>query len=569
MFNLFLICVFATSACLAVDFVPASNSRQNANPIAEWVHLYKQIFEPSNSLENPINLQKLRTVLAKMNSIEQNETYRAILGSIDGWAGYRINHYKNLVDQSYDANLLETRQHSITDLLLRTFRYEINDCTSDYFEILNEILSTFETSPISDILIENRKKQFINCWTRLMKSFVGSEHILGSTSRMSAVKLGSMAYPYERGIVLPSTAQSADNQIELVRIAKIIANYLKIVQSKPINQDFSRSFEYFIEIPCKLLIDATKHVVKHIHSILKFTGTSRDFISTDDILNLNAYIFCDRVMSYTKNIESLVMQNMNSNMALKTEENETVIDLDSETDEDANEDDVEDLDDEDSDDVNLITQHSFDGHLIATDEPEAKRQRLDPLETQAAIDNQAQQNNPQVNSHNLNIVEIHKNIGRGKATRYPVRWSDGSVTIETREDLAKNHSKSLNFHLKKMHSYRQNRYYSKKTGRVPWETDQQLDVVSRILDSPRIPKRVAKLDLTGPRRVVLVEKGPGIGRNSKYTTTWSDGTKTIETKGYLVDNWRDSWLDYIRYMGNVRKSKWLAKKRLKNKQDKQ
>lgn len=41
------------------------------------------------------------------------------------------------------------------------------------------------------------------------------------------------------------------------------------------------------------------------------------------------------------------------------------------------------------------------------------------------------------------------------------------------------------------------------------------------------------------QRVVCIEKGLGRAKNIRYPTLWSDGTTTMESRAYLVENWRD------------------------------
>lgn len=536
MINLLLICIVATS-CSAVE--PDQTDLGNftatmVNPINRWIELHNRIYDSEKTLDS----DEIKTILSEMSSIEETSMFR--IGFQDELKGYRINKFRHLVHKYNKVNPLTSRDLTITNLLLRTFDHDSNDCSGDYFEQLNDIMKSFQQSPISELLRNNREFQFQNCWRRLINSLVSTSLLLGTGVREPLNRLVALVYPSPNVINVPAvdswTMTSAYEQ-ESKRITSLIGKFMLSLNINLRAKDFQKDFRIFVERPCKLLIERTKQIMMDIYKMIRYTGHEKSFISDEDVTIINRYMMCRRIVADSSSISAemaMIAKNRDPNKSgnreiglNRSDESERAVEL---------------ITQQDMTSVEPVIReaHASTGlqSIGSEDERPAKRPRL--VGSMAMIE----ASRAKLTTDTKEVMKVLKAIGRGRNTLYRTLWSDGSITTETRENLELNCRGEWDryYHERKLTTQR--RHYHKK------------------ICGPAQPTPPDTAE-PGPPFVTEVLQAVGRGKKALYPTNWSDGSQTYETKDYLMNDWGGPWRKLVRRLGLARQHKYL-----KNKKDK-
>lgn len=548
--------ILANPSCLAMD--PSSTQDINysstyaINPRSRWVELHKQLYDdfPTPAL----NLSQTKSILEEMSSIEKSEVYKTDIEPFIESKGFRIKKYKQLVDKLYEADLLDKRDSTITDILLIIIEHDFNDCTANHFNLINNIYETLEYSPIAGALQENRNEQYANCWQRLMDIITTSSLILGSSSRNSLNSLTTLIYPpYQYGIVNfnnnnITSLRSYKYRDEFAYISGTIAQFLSLRARENDASDYEREFRRLIEQPCKTLVDATIHIASHIYAILKFIekDNSLNLVTNEQILILNRYSLCYRIINDLKNIRTKVIENINN------------IELNYNIFESASTQPITTTDAQTSEyDMNLITQiEPFDQDLFR--EPVKRRRKNVP---EKSIRSQPSRADYDENSGKI-VYKIFGGFGSGRGARYPTYWSDKSITMEHEEYLKKHWPTAWNNKTedpKAVHEAQRKTRLNKRLFSEISQNDEELD---NNHDNDDEELDLDKIRLHSDKSLKVVEVRPGIGRGiySLYPAIWSDGSASMETKEYLQTHWNDQWMTQVRKMRMARKRRYVAKK---------
>lgn len=502
--------IFIALPCSAVN-LDKSNGL-SSGPLARYIELYGRINDDHSSAVS-LNLAELKNILSEMSMIEHVEMYRLGLKQQNELRQYFIANYQYLVDESIEKGFIVNSNDSITDILLQTFDYDSNVCTGIYFDFLKEINETFEHTGFAEALRENSEIQLRNCWERLMDSLSATSNLLGTRYIETLNEVTAHANKDSQNIVIPPTlTESRRSHHESIRIAKTIAEVLTDYGTNNELINYGLQFRNHIERPCRLLIDKSKQIMLDVYGILKYTGLAEDFIGEDEVKNVNRYLLCERILADLGVISVIVAGT------------------------------------HDRSDVDLITQllpnnpnsqdqRYFTRHLSpmkAKRQPNLKRKR-----NESTLDKLMSVSEP-IDPNAKRVIKVEHGIGRGKNIRYPTIWSDGSVTSETKDYLVEHWFKPWFEHYSKRKNSNYRRYMSKSRaeGKIPpskrrKQTDNQLDQLDPNLSS------------TFPR-VTRIEKAVEVGPDIKYITHWSDNSTTFEDKQYLVMNWTDRWVEFVR-----------------------
>lgn len=541
--------------CLAVEpgqtslFGLGYQSTSSINSMFRWLELHGQIYDyyPSKSLSLP----QIKSLLDEMSTIEKTEAFKADLKPFIQMKKLRVNDYQALVDRSYEEDLLDSRDATMTDLLLRTFDHELNDCTSDYLELLDDINVAFAQSSMSLALKANRRSQYANCWQRFMDILRPSSELFGSEVRSNLNNIARRIYPTAAGIVISQSHQSsAQRRVESMRLAEIIADFLRNDGDEMNVIDYFRQFRRLVLKPCELLIDTTSHVMTHIYAMLALSGTQRNFIRNDHTLILNRYMLCDRIIADRDFISSSVMRYTGTHDWELLEPTNPNLDKSA----------IPVSPAIGNNSFDLITQQF--PVLPDSSEPVAKRPRISEPSTNIewAL---ARPANPM--KRGKKVVKIFEGVGKGRGAKYPTYWTDKSITREYGSYLKKHwpnewrdrETKSVQKNLARAQgvSTKAKLHYPNK------------DVESRIVESLGLssqdPQVVYSENLAEPAStwVVEVRRGIGRGKHALYPAIWSDGSASLESKEYLEREWYEAWIRLMRRMRSARKNRWWNKKK--------
>lgn len=570
--------------CLAVEpeqqFVGQTNRRDAFSSIDRWDELYKQIFDdyPTRSISS----SQLKDTLDEMSRIEQTEAYRSKLKSFIGFKGYRSLHYRELVEQCYNANILIERDATITNLLLQTFDFHSNDCNKIYFEHLNEIYKTFEYKPIAKALEENRDLQYENCWHRLINQVISASMVLGSRIKEPLNKLVTIIYP-DSDVILPSTINKNDSRhnTESVRISRNIAQFLhaEAIKNCPemvLDNNHAQDFEHFIINPCKSLIKATSNAMAAIYEMLEMTTKSGELINPIQTKILNRFMMCQRIVI---NDRDFIMFNVNEYMKildLQTDSSEkfkeiqqrssipyqqTMIPIQNLLDSGRKQ--IErsakiDISTEltlatrsrsPEPDVELITQHSLinENEPISDEELHQFGVKRRKTTTDAVLDDGPQPVRPVGQNHI--VVRVDKSFGKGPLVKYQTVWLDGTVTEESRVYLQENWPHILKEFERKRKAENQARYSFRKKAKSRSTKPTKKPFIplsdSHFYGTPSLAQIDPNMQRPHDpsRSVVRIEQGiPRYsGKFTMYPTIWSDGTRSLELRDYLAQNWSEAW----------------------------
>lgn len=499
MFHLLVLCLIAISA-IAVD--PNQNLTDHpAGTIAHYRELYRQVFDDSTS--NVMSTTEIKLVLEEMSSFEQTDLYKSGLKLVNGPKGYFMNQYYSLVDEAYKRNFLTKRDSTLTDLILQTFEFSQNSCTSDYFDQLNDIYETFEHLTIAIALKENRDSQYQNCWLRLMSSFNATSMLIGSRYIDQLDKLLSIVYRNIDDIIVPSAnTNSLAYRTESGRIAKKIGQFL---DDQGANDN--ESFEHLVLQPCKLLIGRTEIIMNDINALLRYNNYKMNSITSQNSRIINRYILCNRIIANLQLIQSDVILQHDRMSGF-----------------------------DNLHDLQLITHHvpieldtggsSLDRAREQECLPKRKRKRVD--DTKASV------------------VKIEPGLGRGRNIKYPTIWSNGSRSMETKDYLVEFWNDLWCEHDRNRRST--NYYRSQNTTRTEAKQGELEKAIIAGTDNNR--------------KVIRIEKGLGRGPHAKYKCTLSDGTISMENKRFLTKHCPDLWYKHYRSLKNANKASFRERRKI-------
>lgn len=603
---LIIFCVFATTC----NYGFAGPSDKGSSPLTRWIHLHRLIYDADPNVN--IELPQLISILNEMSAIEQSDVFKIGLKSVDELLGYEIKHFKELVRKYYEVNLLSNEDATITDLLLQTFDHESNDCTEKYFKELDEIYWNFRSIPMTRALQENRKLQYRNCWSRYMQSVTGVCKLLGSRIRNSLDELVTNIHtnrPNEP-MELSSNSSSAVYHKESIEIARKIGQFLmiKAKQEQKIAtlQYANDKFERLVKYPCKILLDETKQIMMKVFAMLGYSG-NEDFISANDALILNRFLFCYRIESDANFISSIIaefirnghsnqdilnLQMISSSVGHNIDERYNQQDLDPSSHLSAcfpSEIGSTSVVNNDGEcDFNLITQDIPLNEHISSELPQNQQLSLNPHNSTPLASPIIESEQNAMNNNNMRrVIRIDKGNIRGVYHKYPVHWSDGSITYETKSYLLLHWPDRLSALYKKMRFEKRNRHKNRKlamqnknndnnnNGKNNYENNDNnpgnsndLDTIQEDLEEEPSDKRArieheqaetnsySGSDRKGAVKVVRIEFASGRGPNIRYRTTWSDGTTTLESKNFLVENCHELWVAYQRSLMEVRRERY-------------
>lgn len=561
MIFLVIITLFTTPslAVLPSSISSGASSTTISSTIAQWIDLYKQIYD--NTMP-AVETMRIGTILTEMFEIEKTEPFKIGLRPLieSGW--YRIDPFKQLVQRYNKTNFLNNRDATITDLLLRTFDHESNDCTADYFEKLADIYNHFLNRPIARGLQDNRELQYKNCWRRLMNILAASSMVLGSSVRNRLDDLALLAY------FSPDDSLGLDCPVEISRIAEVLGQFLGVHADRTHVGDTWTQFHILVKQPCKVLIESSsQQITDRIREISKLSGDNRHFITSEDASIIKRYMLCHRIMAMPEFIlcdmikhVDVTRDHSHSNRLLELTADEignfpsrrstgtTQINPSISTD--------LKLGFPIDDSADLVTQQlPFD---ISEDKScEDNRDRQEEMNDTAAEPILADGTESGIQpKQNPKIVSIDKTVGMGMATRYITRWSDGSKTLERRQFLRKNWPQEM----KAFHKKRKSAYNAKYLNNLAKENISCQPDPSRLIDQDRVDKRRKLSEEVTPydavesnnmvddntRVVVSVGKCKGRGVNAKYPTLWSDDTTSMESKSSLLADWPDQFNSLMR-----------------------
>lgn len=523
----------------AADPNPSSIESQlkpSGSLITRWLELYRQIHEPE---ESQINLVQARAVLREMSAIERTDVYILGLRPLDNLLGYPINHYEDLLNTLYQDGFIEVRDANITQFLLRIFEGDLNNCTKDYFQKLNQVSRKFERFPIVDALRESRELQERDCWSRLIDFMASGAKVIGSADLEPLNELASVAYNNADGLTLTT------DWTESNRIDKIIAQFLEGKGYQRNNQRIA--FQRLFQLPCKLFVDSTKHVVAQFQAILRTRCPIEDVVTSQHASPLSLYKLCHVIMDES----DIIGLNLVQSMGMIEDETEFVADKGNQNKTTNNPGaGVR------SNSANLITQHlpadlqNDDLRLEADfqDEPAPKRARIENPLDQATGDQTTGDQASRDSANTKQVVEIIGSSGKGRNISYFTKWSDGSVTVEKKKYLVDNWNSVWNFATRKRQALSQRKYYRPKHS--------QLDA----FDTSQIPldaqddqaHRRNSSDMVANRSVIKVERSKKVEGINKFPVIWSDGSKSFETKEFLESHWPEALKEL---MNRLRESK--------------
>lgn len=525
--------------------------------------------------DNPnekLSLKDLIDLLEDMNLIEQDKSFN-LADSNDELSILRAYRFQHLLKMHNKLNVFTKRDKTMTKLLLRTFNYDANDCTKEYYAELNNIYANIVQTQTIDALNESRELQYKNCWQRLMNLTLVANFTIGSDVRSllesindlvnantnQMINSSSILYPYDH----------ENHQQESRRISQIIRNLLiKEGDSKDLIKEFKISIEY----PCRLLVDRMKNIMIDVFDLIGSSYFDKNHITNEDAKMINTYITCHRLITdsdficFNINQQNVVVSNANErerfDLNQPIEYNENV----------------------------LITQYNpvnaNQGLNVDANQQPTNTEDLFEVDNlpQLIIPNTFNQILQAPMENNKRVIRVLTNTGRGKNSSYRTLWSDGSISVEKKDHLIAKWPRAW----KRYYRKRKNRYnmrYNARKSCKPTPTldydDEDEDNLFQLDDdnynsdnencqdqlSPTERKICHMLPMVGPLKVVLIGRPKGRARHITYPTYWSDGTKTMEKKEYLQTHWNEPWMVLVRRMRYTRQIKWLNKKNKNNQQE--
>lgn len=153
---------------------------------------------------------------------------------------------------------------------------------------------------------------------------------------------------------------------------------------------------------------------------------------------------------------------------------------------------------------------------------------------------------------NLMVVRILNGIGRGRNVKYPTEWSDGTVSMECKEYLQSRWPNQWLYHQRMRAALDRLKFFGKgfideelvRLGRsIQLDLNQDADLIS------------------GNLSVIKIERPNKMAGENRYPTVWSDGSKTLEDKQVLMENWREAWDELVERLKVNNRRHYLAKRK--------
>lgn len=245
----------------------------------------------------------------------------------------------------------------------------------------------------------------------------------------------------------------------------------------------------------------------------------------------------------------------------------------------------------DNETVNLITQH------LLQDSENLNEQEASQTESDSGSKKEAAAKGPKIlessekqvkkrkvkakppiardpNSETKFVVNILAGKGRGKWILYPTIWSDGSQTMERKEKLLEDWPVEWHYFNNARRSVKQRSFYARKIAKNPksvrryrkskyemtYQEYQSMGECSgQFKFSPTKP--LPPDPIANNRFVVSIGRSLGRGTYAKYPVTWSDGSKSLECKNYLINYWEAAWKEMDREAKAYRQRKYIENKK--------
>lgn len=549
-FQMILIILFVILAlpCFAV------RHSSNVNNAPRWIDLSRQIYDESGPA---IEITRLRTILMEISAIESTEAFRVGLRPLIESGDYPIYPFKELVQRYNKTVFLNNSDATITDLLLRTFDHDSNDCTADYFEMLVDIYKHMDNRPIAEALQHNRELQYKNCWRRLMNILQATSLLLGSNVTNRLNDLATLVYPNK---ILSFKPPQMTSVTESKRVSQIVTEYLRGHKIEYNINNYINNFLYLLKKPCKLLVDATKNVMSLVWDIEIFSPDKRNSIGDDDDKLLLTHSLCNRILAD----QHLILSNLLHSTIVKSGDSK-----------------------DGRQPVSSDTLYGQTEGGLPMEEKISTDLRLsqpiddkpDDLITQdlpfvAGPSNEHSTKHPE-SLHQLAVVEsVLDNVGKATASRFLTKWSDGSETFERRQYLQDNWPEQLKAFLRKRNKGYQSKYIN--SIRLDWAakvnstnpsdaTDQQPPTKRRRVIKPvglSNPETSAMVraetgDIKEVPVVISVDRCVGRGAKARYPTLWSDGKITHEEKSYLQSQWPNEWSALLKSLSSLNYNRYI------------
>lgn len=543
MIHLLILLIFAVT-CSATnhDNVKHGENQSRSRPelIARWIELDK-LMNDDHIPQKSITLSDLRLILKEKSEIEKTASFRSISIQSDKSLYDRLSKHRDLVNTARNSRVLINSDATVTNVLLKTFDLDANDCTTEYLVQLNEIYAKLENRLISSALDENRLYQYENCWRRLIGIVNSGSMLLSHNAGTILNTLGSLVYPYWLGLIEQPKAdsESVKNFLEVARISHLISKFLSRLKEHENFKDYLAAFEHFVEFPCEILIDTSIHVMSHVYGLLKLMGENKRFITIDDAILVNRYAMCDKVMLDVDEIRSYLEK-----LAYPMDESGQSSPIE-----------IVQIPDEPHEIVNEPNQQGVE--LITQQLPvkNSDKRHARKIDQMSELGSSAAQSSRQNLKPDVTVSRILKTNSRGYNVRYPTIWSDGMVTSESKAYLVSHWKDAWDKFCRLRHSEWQFKYASRKAG-YPCENE-----LSNTIDTGDTSK------LNEKAFVIRIEQGKGRGIESLHPTHWSDGRRTTETREYLKANWQEPWDDLIRRVKELNRRKYESRlKRTKEQQ---
>lgn len=518
---LLLLCIFA-SICLAVDLnLNSSDDEQltQVRPVARWIELHKQIFD-HNSSGNDLNLGNVKNMLLEMSTIEQTDMFKVENEPINQILDYHIKEYKQLVRKSWDLNLIDNLDVTVTNLILQTLDINSTNCTEKYFKQLDEIYGNMEHIPLARFLQENRQLQHKFCWNRYMDLLRSNCMLLSNRAVLRLDKLVAAYKGTDPSLIINLTRDEDSPKFrdENLQIDKAMMSVIHRAESpkaaEVTNESYNKKLKHHFIQQCQLLIDETNYMMKKIIVMLGIRRNSSNFMTADHALMINRFRLCERILA----IRDLFSPNVIESIYDRTDKPLTTRDV---------------IPDKTDKSKSLIELGMDASHRLNSKIGSSSKQT--PSQTSVPAQLPA---NKQIKDLNAkSVITIGHSEGRGVKTKYPVLWSDGTTSYEKRSYLEAFCPDEFDIQLKRQAADRYAKFVERHNAKF-----NTIDC-----DQPDKKRQRNDIDINIPsstsanRVVISIEHGSGRGINFRYPTNWSDGSRSSETRDYLVRNWPEIW----------------------------
>lgn len=523
---------FVVIPCLTAETDTASSGSSGSNkpaqaessvsPISRWIELHKQIYLKSSE---QIDLKNLETILTEMALIERGELFKLGIKPFKEVLGFRIRHFRNLIKRSNELNFVINPDATITDVLLQTLDHNSNDCTAKYFDYLTEINKELQNTSMASALHKNRHLQYKNCLDRSMELLVAATKLIGSRVKELLKNMLEFLYSNQSDQLIKfSSFKSIDFGMKSMQLAEKMASYLNQQQINS-NQSDEIKLKSFILYPCTEFIAETKDVIGKILQIIGLDEMAQYPFSKKQASILNQYLLCDRILADREFICSSVKQFTSKNYQVNAEISRTSGLFPAKIDAPSKSKDFEPASLEPEIDTgreNISTElrlgYDVGNTLITQHNP------IEQIELSSNSDKSDQQG---IGVNDRHVVRIVPGFRRGRLQVYRTHWSDGKVTLETKENLEKKCPD-------KLESLRQ-KFYTNMS-------NPQMAQRSKLLNQPQnadqIESALQTSDIAGGHKIVIkIDKPVGAGIGARFPTHWSDGTVSRQTRSYLQQYW--------------------------------